>query len=42
MTVQVYRIHAIVKMVKNTHINPTNQALHFAGAPFYVIGLALI
>jgi hypothetical protein len=34
-------MHAIVKMVKNTHINPINQALHFIGAPFYVIGLAL-
>lgn len=42
MTVQVYHMRAIVKMVRNTHINPTNQALHLVGAPFYVTGLALI
>ena len=33
---------AIVKMVKNTHRHPANQALHFIGAPFYATGLAMI
>ena len=33
---------AIIKLVKNTHRHPANQALHFIGAPFYAVGLALI
>jgi len=33
---------AIVKLVRNTHRHPTNQALHFVGAPFYATGLAII
>ena len=33
---------AIIKLVKNTHRHPANQALHFVGAPFYAVGLALI
>ncbi len=36
-------MHAVViKMIKNTHRHPANQALHCIGAPFYVIGLAMI
>jgi len=34
-------VHAIVEMVKNTHMHPTSQALHFIGSPFYAIGLAM-
>lgn len=33
---------AIVKLVKNTHRHPANQALHSIGAPFYAIGLGMI
>jgi hypothetical protein len=33
---------AVVKLVKNTHRHPANQALHFIGAPFYAIGLGMI
>ena len=31
-------LRAVVKMVKNTHRHPANQALHFAGAPLYAVG----
>jgi hypothetical protein len=31
----------IVKILKNTHRHPVNQALHSAGAPFYGVGLAM-
>jgi hypothetical protein len=30
-----------VRIIKNTHRHPANQALHLVGAPFYVIGLAM-
>jgi hypothetical protein len=32
----------ILKIIKNTHRHPVNQALHFIGAPFYGVGLAMI
>lgn len=35
-------LRAVVKMVKNTHRHPANQALHFAGAPLYVVGLVIV
>jgi hypothetical protein len=35
-------LRAVVKMVKNTHKHPANQALHFAGAPLYAVGLAIV
>jgi hypothetical protein len=35
-------MHAILKIIKNTHRHPANQALHFMGAPFYVIGLVVV
>jgi hypothetical protein len=35
-------MHAIIKLIKNTHRHPANQALHFIGAPFYAIGLVVI
>jgi hypothetical protein len=31
----------IVKILKNTHRHPVNQALHSIGAPFYGVGLAM-
>jgi hypothetical protein len=36
-----YCVSAIIKMVKNTHRHPANQALHCIGAPFYAAGLAM-
>ena len=35
-------MHAILKIIKNTHRHPANQALHFIGAPFYAVGLLVI
>lgn len=35
-------MYSVVKMVKNTHRHPANQALHCIGAPFYIIGLVMI
>lgn len=35
-------LRAVVKMVKNTHRQPANQALHFAGAPLYAVGLVIV
>jgi hypothetical protein len=31
----------IVKVLKNTHRHPINQALHSIGAPFYGLGLVM-
>jgi hypothetical protein len=42
MITQTYIVLAIVKLVKNTHRHPVNQALHCIGAPFYAVGLAMI
>src|SRR5919106_3222876 len=33
---------SILKIIKNTHRHPVNQALHSIGAPFYGVGLAMI
>jgi hypothetical protein len=35
-------VQSILKIIKNTHRHPVNQALHSVGAPFYGIGLAMI
>jgi hypothetical protein len=35
-------MRSIVKLVKNTHRHPANRALHMAGAPLYVAGLAMV
>ena len=32
----------ILKIIKNTHRHPVNQALHSIGAPFYAVGLFMI
>ncbi|HEY1248591.1 MAG TPA: hypothetical protein VGE97_06370 [Nitrososphaera sp.] len=35
-------MQAILKIIKNTHRHPANQALHLIGAPFYAAGLVVI
>ena len=35
-------MQAILKIIKNTHRHPANQALHLIGAPFYAAGLIVI
>jgi hypothetical protein len=35
-------VQSILKIIRNTHRHPVNQALHSIGAPFYGIGLAMI
>jgi uncharacterized membrane protein YGL010W len=35
-------VQTILKIIKNTHRHPVNQALHSIGAPFYGVGLAMI
>ncbi len=37
-----WSVQSILKIIKNTHKHPVNQALHFIGAPFYGVGLAMI
>ena len=32
----------ILKIIRNTHRHPVNQALHSMGAPFYGVGLVMI
>jgi hypothetical protein len=32
-------VQKILKIIKNTHRHPINQALHSVGAPFYGLGL---
>jgi hypothetical protein len=34
-------VQTILKIIKNTHRHPVNQALHCIGAPFYGIGIAM-
>jgi hypothetical protein len=35
-------VQSILKIIRNTHRHPVNQALHSVGAPFYGLGLAMI
>jgi hypothetical protein len=35
-------VQTIIKIIKNTHRHPVNQALHSLGAPFYGLGLVMI
>lgn len=35
-------MQTIVKIIKNTHRHPANQALHSIGAPFYGVGIVMI
>jgi hypothetical protein len=32
----------VLKIIRNTHKHPVNQALHCIGAPFYGLGLAML
>jgi branched-subunit amino acid ABC-type transport system permease component len=34
-------VQTILKIIKNTHRHPVNQALHCVGAPFYAVGLGM-
>lgn len=34
-------MQTILKIIKNTHRHPANQALHSVGAPFYAVGLGM-
>jgi hypothetical protein len=34
-------VQTILKIIKNTHRHPVNQALHSVGAPFYGLGLVM-
>jgi hypothetical protein len=35
-------VQTILKIIKNTHRHPVNQALHSIGAPFYGVGFAMV
>jgi hypothetical protein len=35
-------MHRILKIIRNTHRHPFNQALHSIGAPFYAVGLLVM
>lgn len=35
-------MQTILKIIKNTHRHPVNQALHSIGAPIYGVGLAMV
>lgn len=32
----------VLKIIRNTHRHPVNQALHCIGAPFYGLGLSML
>jgi hypothetical protein len=42
MRAHLLSMHAILKIIKNTHRHPANQALHFIAAPFYAVGLVIM
>lgn len=35
-------MRSVIKIIKNSHRHPVNQALHCIGTPFYAIGAAMI
>ena len=35
-------VQTVLKIIKNTHRHPVNQALHTIAAPFYVLGIAMM
>jgi hypothetical protein len=35
-------VRKVLKIIRNTHKHPVNQALHCIGAPFYGLGLAML
>ncbi len=34
-------LQKLLKIIKNTHRHPVNQALHSIGAPFYALGIVM-
>ncbi len=40
--IRIVNMYAVLKLIKNTHRHPANQALHSIGAPFYVAGLVVV
>ncbi len=42
MRIMYWTVQSILKIIKNTHRHPVNQALHSVGAPFYGLGLTMI
>jgi hypothetical protein len=42
MLIIYWTVQSILKIIKNTHRHPVNQALHSIGVPFYGIGLTMI
>ncbi len=35
-------LQKLLKIIKNTHRHPVNQALHSIGAPFYALGIVML
>jgi hypothetical protein len=35
-------LQKLLKIIKNTHRHPANQALHSVGAPFYALGIVML
>jgi len=35
-------VQKVLKIIRNTHRHPVNQALHCIGAPFYGLGLSML
>jgi hypothetical protein len=35
-------VHKVLRIIRNTHKHPVNQALHCIGATFYGLGLAML
>jgi hypothetical protein len=35
-------VQKVLKIIRNTHKHPVNQALHCIGAPFYGLGIAML
>jgi hypothetical protein len=42
MHITYWTVQSILRIIRNTHRHPVNQALHSVGAPFYGIGFAMI
>ena len=42
MRMYILSVQTILKIIKNTHRHPANQALHSIGAPFYGVGIAMV
>src|SRR3712207_5888160 len=42
MRMYILSVQTILRIIKNTHRHPVNQALHSVGAPFYGVGFAMV